>query len=222
MAGVEQEHGVDFSAGIPAAYGVLGGAPRRRHRGRRRPTSTWSSSRAMRSSRPRRRLASMATATGSSTRLGTMYRAFIDSRHAGDPLQRPRLHRLPRRRAPRPQGGRSIAVTRSARPSASSSDLLGPAVTVAHRLLKNTVRDRIGYRPYLFLTDAAVDGARARPASASPIARTTRTPARSMAGWSSWADRQLRSSRRRTRTGRLGNRPPRSERRRRWGTSPIL
>jgi hypothetical protein len=37
----------------------------------------------------------------------------------------------------------------------SGSDLLGPAVTVAHRLLKNTVRDRIGLRPYLFLTDAA-------------------------------------------------------------------
>jgi hypothetical protein len=28
-------------------------------------------------------------------------------------------------------------------------------VTVAHRLLKNTVRERIGFRPYLFLTDAA-------------------------------------------------------------------
>jgi hypothetical protein len=37
----------------------------------------------------------------------------------------------------------------------SGSDLLGPAVTVAHRLLKNTIRDRIGFRPYLFLTDAA-------------------------------------------------------------------
>jgi hypothetical protein len=28
-------------------------------------------------------------------------------------------------------------------------------VTVAHRLLKNTVRDRIGYRPYLLLTEPA-------------------------------------------------------------------
>ncbi|MGP1675410.1 MAG: DUF2652 domain-containing protein [Candidatus Limnocylindrales bacterium] len=37
----------------------------------------------------------------------------------------------------------------------SGSDLLGPAVTIAHRLLKNTIRDRIGSRPYLFLTDAA-------------------------------------------------------------------
>ena len=39
----------------------------------------------------------------------------------------------------------------------SGSDLLGPAVTVAHRLLKNTIRARIGRRPYLFLTDAAAD-----------------------------------------------------------------
>ena len=37
----------------------------------------------------------------------------------------------------------------------SGSDLLSPAVNVAHRLLKNSIRDRIGYRPYLFLTDAA-------------------------------------------------------------------
>jgi hypothetical protein len=37
----------------------------------------------------------------------------------------------------------------------AGSDLLGPAVTVAHRLLKNTIRDEIGYRPYLFLTAPA-------------------------------------------------------------------
>ncbi|TAL05138.1 MAG: DUF2652 domain-containing protein [Chloroflexota bacterium] len=40
----------------------------------------------------------------------------------------------------------------------SGSDLLGPAVTIAHRLLKNTIRDRIGFRPYLFLSDAAATG----------------------------------------------------------------
>ena len=31
-------------------------------------------------------------------------------------------------------------------------------MTVAHRLLKNTVRERIGHRPYLFVTDAAAMG----------------------------------------------------------------
>lgn len=40
----------------------------------------------------------------------------------------------------------------------SGSDLLGPAVTIAHRLLKNTIRERIGSKPYLFLTDAAATG----------------------------------------------------------------
>ena len=31
-------------------------------------------------------------------------------------------------------------------------------MTIAHRLLKNTIRSRIGARPYLFLTDAAATG----------------------------------------------------------------
>lgn len=39
-----------------------------------------------------------------------------------------------------------------------SADLLGPAVNVAHRLLKNTVRERWGSRPYLLLTQAAASG----------------------------------------------------------------
>jgi class 3 adenylate cyclase len=37
----------------------------------------------------------------------------------------------------------------------SRTEILGPAVNVAHRLLKNTIPAHIGYRPYLFLTDAA-------------------------------------------------------------------
>jgi hypothetical protein len=40
----------------------------------------------------------------------------------------------------------------------AGSDLLGPSVTVAHRLLKNTVRDRIGPKPYLFVSSAAATG----------------------------------------------------------------
>jgi len=38
------------------------------------------------------------------------------------------------------------------------TELLGPAVNVAHRLLKNSIQARLGYRPYLFLTDAAASG----------------------------------------------------------------
>ena len=39
-----------------------------------------------------------------------------------------------------------------------SADLIGPAVNVAHRLLKNTVRERLGHRPYILLTQAAAAG----------------------------------------------------------------
>lgn len=37
----------------------------------------------------------------------------------------------------------------------SQTELLGPAVNVAHRLLKNSIQAHLGYRPYVFLTDAA-------------------------------------------------------------------
>ena len=33
-----------------------------------------------------------------------------------------------------------------------------PATTVAHRLLKKTIREQIGSRPYLFVTEAAATG----------------------------------------------------------------
>ena len=40
----------------------------------------------------------------------------------------------------------------------SGTEILGPAVNVAHRLLKNTIQAQIGRQPYLFLTDAAASG----------------------------------------------------------------
>ena len=40
----------------------------------------------------------------------------------------------------------------------SRTEILGPAVNVAHRLLKNSIQARIGARPYLFVTDAAATG----------------------------------------------------------------
>ena len=39
---------------------------------------------------------------------------------------------------------------------AGSNELVGSDVVLAHRLLKNTVRDRIGYRPYLLVTTPAL------------------------------------------------------------------
>jgi hypothetical protein len=50
---------------------------------------------------------------------------------------------------------RGLAVTQRL---AGREDLQGPAVVAAHRLLKNTVRDRIGYRPYLLVTAPAAMG----------------------------------------------------------------
>jgi len=40
----------------------------------------------------------------------------------------------------------------------TQTEFLGLAVNVAHRLLKNSIQARLGYRPYLFLTDAAASG----------------------------------------------------------------
>jgi uncharacterized protein DUF2652 len=49
---------------------------------------------------------------------------------------------------------RGLAVTQRV---AGREDLHGPAVIAAHRLLKNSVRDRIGYRPYLLVTAPAAN-----------------------------------------------------------------
>ena len=87
----------------------------------------------------------------------TMYRAFVDSRTRAIPASDhvcsacPNVARLDLK----------VVVHRGPavrQPVGAGSDLLGPAVTIAHRLLKNTVRSRIGASPYIFLTDAATTG----------------------------------------------------------------
>jgi hypothetical protein len=156
MSGVEKAHGVDFSGGIPAAYSILGDLL----------------DAVVEGLRPDLALVKLEgdavfAATSASgldgqgqrvleTIQGT-YRSFIAARTRAMPANdhvciacpavayldlKVILHRGP-------------AVRQSV---GSGSDLLGPAVTVAHRLLKNTVRERIGARPYLFMTDAAVNG----------------------------------------------------------------
>ena len=153
MAGVEQEHGIDFGGGIPAASPCSGTSWTLSSRASS-PTSRSSSSKATPSSRRRPRPASTAREMEFLEKLQAMYGAFIASRTRAIPASdhmctacpavahldlKAVLHRGP-------------AVRQAV---GSGSDLLGPAVTVAHRLLKNTVRERIGYRPYLLLTDAA-------------------------------------------------------------------
>ena len=156
MSGVEQEHGVDFSGGIPAAYSILGDLLDAVVEGVKPDLSLVKlEGDAVFAAAP------AAGLDGQGDRIletiQETYRAFIAARTRAIPANdhvciacpavahldlKVVLHRGP-------------AVRQSV---GSGSDLLGPAVTVAHRLLKNTVRNRIGARPYLFMTDAAATG----------------------------------------------------------------
>lgn len=156
MTGVEQEHGVDFSAGVPAAYSVLGALLDTVIRGVEPDFSLVKlEGDAVFAAAPAARL------DGQGDRvlddLGTMYRAFVESRTRAIPASDhvcsacPAVAHLDLKVVV--HRGQVVRQTVGA-----GSDLLGPAVTIAHRLLKNTIRSRIGTRPYLFLTDAAATG----------------------------------------------------------------
>jgi len=156
MAGVEREHGIDFSAGIPAAYSILGALLDTVIVGlgpafalvKLEGDAVFAAAFAPGLDGQGQQVVDTIVAT---------YRAFVDARTRAIPSSdhvctacpavahldlKVILHR-----------GHTVRQSVGA-----GSDLLGPAVTVAHRLLKNTVRDRIGYRPYLFLTSAAAAG----------------------------------------------------------------
>ena len=156
MAGVEEEHGVDFSAGIPAAYGILGALLDSVVEGiapdfalvKLEGDAVFAAAAAVGLDGQGDRVLE---------KLGAMYRDFIVRRTAAIPSNdhvctacpavahldlKMVLHRGPTVR-------QSVG---------SGTELLGPSVNIAHRLLKNTVRERIGSRPYLFITDAAAGG----------------------------------------------------------------
>jgi hypothetical protein len=153
MAGVELEHGVDFGAGIPAAYSVLGDLLNTVIEGvepdfalvKLEGDAVFAAAPAAGLDRQGARVLEKLRAT---------YRAFIDSRTRAIPASDhictacPAVAHLDLKAVLH----RGYAVRQRV---GSGSDLLGSSVTVAHRLLKNTVRDRIGFRPYLFLTDDA-------------------------------------------------------------------
>jgi len=156
MAGVEQEHGADFSAGIPAAYGVLGALLNSVVEGVGPDFAVVKlEGDAVFADAPAARLDGRGERVLGT--IGTTYGAFIDSRTRAIPssdhvcIACPNVANLDLKWILH----RGPVVRQSV---GTGSDLLGPAVTIAHRLLKNTVRDRIGYRPYLFLTDAAASG----------------------------------------------------------------
>src|SRR5262245_51648459 len=159
MAGIERDHGVDFSAGIPAGYAVLGellgsvvdGVQPAFEIAKLEGDAVFA-------------IAPTARLDGEGERvLGrfeALYEAFRERRDVQAATATDHvcsacpvvanldlkmvLHRGP-------------AVSQTV---GAQTEILGPAVNVVHRLLKNTVRERLSYGPYVFLTDAAANGLR--------------------------------------------------------------
>lgn len=156
MASVEQAHGVDFSGGIPAGFAVLGELLDAVIEGVQPDFAIAKlEGDAVFAVAPAEAL----DARGDEVlgRLQGLYQAFHDRRETA--------------RAARDHVCTACPVVGSlelkmvlhrgqvVRQSiGSQAELLGPAVNVAHRLLKNSIQVRLGYRPYLFLTDAAAMG----------------------------------------------------------------
>jgi class 3 adenylate cyclase len=154
---VEREHGVDFSAGIPAGYEALGalldvvvdGVQPAFEIAKLEGDAVFGVA-------PAETLDGQGNAVVD--RLQAVYRAFDEVREerkqsatdhicTGCPVVgsldlKIVLHR-----------GQAVRQQVGGNP-----ELLGPAVNVAHRLLKNTIQAQIGYHPYLFVTDAAGSG----------------------------------------------------------------
>lgn len=156
MAGVEQAHGVDFSGGIPAGFAVLGALLDAVVEGVQPDFGVVKlEGDAVFAIAP----ADTLDGHGGSvlSQLQTVHRSFharrVEARQAQDHVCTacPAVGSLDLKMVI--HRGRVVRQT-----VGSQSELLGPAVNVAHRLLKNTVQSRIGYRPYLFLTDAAANG----------------------------------------------------------------
>ena len=153
MNAVERDHGVEFSAGIPAAYAVLGDLLGAVSDGVEPDFGVVKlEGDAVFAAAPAARLDGHGDRV--LEKLKAMYGAFIDGRTRAIPARDhlctacPAVAHLDLKMVLH----RGHAVRQTV---GSGSDLLGPAVTVAHRLLKNTVREQIGARPYLFMTGAA-------------------------------------------------------------------
>jgi hypothetical protein len=154
LAGVESTHGVDFSGGIPAGFAIIGALLDAVIEGVQ-PTFEVS------------KLEGDAVfATASIERLDGEGEAVLEqllavnrafrrvqdrqSREASDhtctacPVAANLSLKMMLHRGP------AVTVARG-----GQSELLGPAVNLVHRLLKNRVQEHIGRRPYLLLTEVA-------------------------------------------------------------------
>ena len=156
LNGVEQAHGVDFSSGIPAGYEVLGALLDAVVEGVQPAFDIAKlEGDAVFAVAPAEVLDGQGEAV--LDRLRAVWRAFYVVREQGKSASdhictacpvvgslnlKMVLHR-----------GQAVRQTVGSNP-----ELLGPAVNVAHRLLKNSIQSRLGYRAYLYVTDAAVAG----------------------------------------------------------------
>jgi hypothetical protein len=153
MADVERAHGVDFSDGIPAGFAVLGELLDAVVEGVQPDfTVVKLEGDAVFAVAPATALDGRGD--GVLDRLETLYEAFRTRRELARDARdhvctacpvvanldlKVVLHR-----------GQAVEQT-----VGSQADLFGPAVNVVHRLLKNGIHARLGYRRYVFLTDAA-------------------------------------------------------------------
>ena len=157
LNGVEEAHGVDFSSGLPAGYKVLGALLDAVIEGVQPAFDIAKlEGDAVFAVAPAERLDGQGEAV--LDRLRAVWRAFYVVREdrkksasdhicTGCPVVatlnlKMVLHR-----------GQAVRQT-----VGSNAELLGPAVNVAHRLLKNNIQPRLRYRAYLFVTDAAAAG----------------------------------------------------------------
>lgn len=153
MAGVERDHGLDFSDGIPAAYGILGALLGSVTEGLEPDFGVVKlEGDAVFAAAP----AAALDGRGDHVLRGleAMYGGFVASRTAAIPSADHMCTACPT------VANLDLKVVLHRGPAVrqavgSGSDLLGRSVNQAHRLLKNTVRERIGDRPYLLLTDVA-------------------------------------------------------------------
>jgi len=153
MAGLEEVHGADFSGGIPAGFGVVGDLLGAVIDGIEPSFAVVKlEGDAVFAAAPARALDGRGLQLVS--QLSAAYAVFIARRNAARAVKdhvctacdavlgldlKIVLHRGHTVRQQVGQG----------------TDLLGPAVNLVHRLLKNSVREQLGWRPYLLVTDQA-------------------------------------------------------------------
>jgi len=156
LNGVEEAHGVDFSSGIPVGYEVLGALLDAVVEGVQPAFDIAKlEGDAVFAVAPAENLDGQGEAV--LDRLQAVYRAFYVEREHGKSASDHNCTACPIVSSLNLKMvlHRGQAVRQSV---GSNPELLGPAVNIAHRLLKNSIQSRLGYRAYLFVTDAAAAG----------------------------------------------------------------